>query len=78
MTATISLDGGFEIPAPGDVIVAIDGEPVDTVEDITELVTYGSQAGDELDFRVVREGVEIQVSVRLEVSTDNAFLARAD
>ena len=75
---TISLEGGFEIPAPGDVIVAIDGEPVDTVEDITELVTYGSQAGDELEFRVVRAGVEIEISVRLEVSTDNAFLARAD
>ena len=74
---TITLDGGFELPVPGDVIVAIDGKPVDAVEDITELVTYGSQAGDELDFRVVRAGVEIELSVRLEVSTDNAFLARA-
>jgi len=75
---TITLDGGFEFPAPGDVIVAIDGDRVDAVEDITELVTYGSQAGDELDFTVVRDGVEIEVAVRLEVSTDNAFLARAD
>ena len=75
---TITLDGGFEIPAPGDVIVAIDGESVDAVEDITELVTYGSEAGDELDFRVVRSGIEFDISVRLEVSTDNSFLARAN
>ena len=75
---TITLDDGFEFPAPGDIIVAIDGERVDEVEDITEKVTYGSQAGDELDFTVVREGIEIDVSVRLEVSADNAFLARAD
>ena len=75
---TITLEGGFEIPAPGDIIVAIDGQSVDAVEDITELVTYGSEAGDELDFRVVRSGIEFDISVRLEVSTDNAFLARAD
>ena len=75
---TITLDGGFELPAPGDVIVAIDGRPVDDVEDITELVTYGSQAGDELAFSVVRAGVQIEINVRLEVSTNNAFLARAD
>ena len=75
---TITLEGGFEIPAPGDIIVAIDGESVDAVEDITELVTYGSEAGDELEFRVVRSGIEFDISVRLEVSTDNSFLARAD
>ena len=74
---TITLDDGFEIAVPGDVIVAIDGQRVDEVEDITELVTYRSQAGDERDFTVVRAGVEIEISVRLEVSTDNSFLARA-
>ncbi len=75
---TIVLDGGFEIPVPGDVIVAIDGQSVDEVGDITELVTYRSQAGDVLDFTVVRAGIEIDVDVRLEVSTDNSFLARAN
>ncbi|MGD8684935.1 MAG: trypsin-like peptidase domain-containing protein, partial [Chloroflexota bacterium] len=72
---TVSLDGGLEVPVPGDVIVAIDGEAIDSVEDITEKVTFESEAGDELDFRVVRAGVEIDVRVRLEVTTDNAFLA---
>ena len=75
---TFTLEDGFEVPLPGDIILSIDGEPVDSVEDITEKVTFGSNAGDELEFRVVRAGVEIEISVRLEVSTDNAFLARAD
>ncbi len=72
---TVALEDGFEVPVPGDIIVSIDGRSVDSVEDITEQVTYGSEAGDELDFRVVRAGVEIDVRVRLEVSTNNAFLA---
>ena len=74
---TVALEDGFEVPAPGDIIVSIDGRSVDSVEDITEQVTYGSEAGDELDFRVVRAGVEIDVRVRLELSTNNAFLADA-
>ncbi|MEX1295049.1 MAG: trypsin-like peptidase domain-containing protein [Candidatus Limnocylindrales bacterium] len=74
---TITIEG-FEVPVPGDVIVAIDGRSIDEVEDINQTVTFGSQAGDELAFRVVRAGVEIDISVRLEVSTDNSFLARAN
>ena len=74
---TIVVEQGFEIPVPGDIIVAIDGRKIDEVEDITQTVTFGAQAGDELDFTVLRAGVEIDVRVRLEVSTDNAFLADA-
>jgi S1-C subfamily serine protease len=74
---TVTVDEGFEIAVPGDIIVAIDGRAIDEVEDITETVTFGSDAGDELDFTVVRAGVEIDIRVRLEVTTDNAFLADA-
>jgi len=72
-TETITLDEGFEFPAPGDIIVAIDGDRVDSVEDVATKVTYGSMAGDELDFSVIREGEELSVTVRLEISTDNTF-----
>jgi S1-C subfamily serine protease len=65
---TIVLDEAFEFPAPHDIIVAIDGEAVDSVEDVAMKVTYESAAGDELDFSVIRDGVEISVLVRLEVS----------
>jgi S1-C subfamily serine protease len=72
--ATIDLDG-FELPAPGDAIVAIDGEAIDSVEDITRKVTFESAAGDVLDFAIIRDGSQLEVSVRLEVSTANAFSA---
>ena len=72
--ATIDLDG-FELRAPGDAIVAIDGEAIDSVEDITRKVTFESAAGDVLDFAIIRDGSQLEVSVRLEVSTANAFSA---
>ena len=74
-TDTISLDGGVEVPAPGDAIVAIDGEPVDSVEDITLKVTFESSAGDQLDFTVIRAGQRISVPVTLEISAANSFEA---
>jgi S1-C subfamily serine protease len=70
-TDTINVDERFDLPAPGDTIVAIDGEPVDSVEDITLKVTYGSVDGDELEFSVIRDGERIELVVRLEVSEAN-------
>ena len=72
---TFALDDDFEFPVPGDIIVAIEGEPVDSVEDITERVTYGSQAGDELAFSIIRDGLELEIPVVLDVSTANAVRA---
>ncbi len=72
-TETLTLEGGLEVPVPGDVIVAIDGEPVDEVEDITLRVTFGSDAGDEVELTIVRDGERISVPVTLEVSAANGF-----
>ena len=72
---TITIADDFEVSVPGDVIVAIDGERVDSVEDVTMIVTYDSIAGDELLFDIIRDGVELQVFVMLEVSGSNAFEA---
>ena len=71
---TIDLDG-IELPAPGDAIVAIDGEAIDSVEDITRKVTFESAAGDVLAFAIIRDGSQMEISVRLEISTANAFSA---
>ena len=76
-TETITLDEDFEFPAPGDIIVAIDGDQIDSVEDITMKVTYGSMAGDELDFSIIRDGEELSITIRLELSTDNTFASDA-
>jgi S1-C subfamily serine protease len=69
---TITLGDDFEVPVPGDVIIAIDGEAVASVEDLSSTVTYESMAGDELDFTIVRDGMEISVPVTLEISSSNA------
>ena len=47
------------------------------MEDITLRVTYEAQAGDELDFSVIRDGEEIDLRVRLEVSPDNTLVVDA-
>ncbi len=52
-------------PAPGgDVIVAADGRPVATVDD---LISYfnGKQPGDSVTLTLLREGKEVQVTVKL-------------
>ncbi len=72
-TESLTLEGGLEVPVPRDVIVAIDGEPVDEVEDITLLVTFGSDAGDEVELTIVRDGERISVPVTLDVSAANGF-----
>lgn len=49
----------------GDVIVSIDGRPVDTMDTLViELRLY--HVGDEVDFRYLRDGVERQASVTLD------------
>jgi len=72
-TETLTLEGGLEVPVPRDVIVAIDGDPVDEVEDITLRVTFGSDPGDEVELTIVRDGKRISVPVTLEVSAANGF-----
>jgi membrane-associated protease RseP (regulator of RpoE activity) len=48
----------------GDVILAIDGEEVDSPEAVTDLVS-DAEPGDELTFTVVRKGKERDIDVRL-------------
>ena len=58
--------GGQELPAGGDVITAVDDQEVDGAEDLQEIV-FAHVPGDTVRLTVVREGVEITVSVQLEV-----------
>jgi S1-C subfamily serine protease len=69
----LTLEGGQEVPVPGDIIVAIDGDPVDEVEDITLRVTFESDPGDEVELTIVRDGKRIRVPVTLEVSAANGL-----
>lgn len=58
--------GGQQIPAPGDIIVAADGEPVNTLGQLQSLI-FSKSAGDVVELTVLRNGRETNVEVELSV-----------
>ena len=60
-------DAGLQ---PEDVIVALDGEPIDSMLGLSSRVLV-RQPGDEVTLRVVRDGQEQEVTVTLGERTDN-------
>ncbi|MDX1614353.1 MAG: PDZ domain-containing protein [Candidatus Promineifilaceae bacterium] len=61
-TATID---GREIPVGGDVIVAIDGEPIRGMDDLITYLARNTQVGQNVDLTVIRQGAETTVPVTL-------------
>jgi S1-C subfamily serine protease len=61
-TATID---GEEVPAGGDVIVALNGRPVRTNEDLGRILMLHTSPGDEVTFTVYRNGTRQQVTMTL-------------
>jgi len=59
--------GSTEFPAGGDVIVAVDGVPLMNAEQLNKLITYEGNAGDQLEFNLLRDGREMSVTVTLEI-----------
>ncbi|MEX2542553.1 MAG: trypsin-like peptidase domain-containing protein [Trueperaceae bacterium] len=57
---------GQRIPAPGDVIIAADGEPIESLGQLQGLV-FAKDAGDVVELRIVRNGREMTVEVELSV-----------
>ncbi|MCC6190484.1 MAG: PDZ domain-containing protein [Anaerolineales bacterium] len=55
---------GVSIPVGGDVIVAINGEPVDDFSVLLVAVAF-SAPGETLDLTVLREGAQVQIPVTL-------------
>jgi S1-C subfamily serine protease len=62
---TISFQGQTTIPAGGDVIVAVNGEPLTREDDLADVISRLG-AGDEVELTVVRDGDERKVRVELE------------
>ena len=57
---------GQEIPVGGDVIVAVDGAPVRSIDDLIAYLVDETKPGDRVTFDVLRDGAEqIQVEVVL-------------
>ncbi|QLG27590.1 trypsin-like peptidase domain-containing protein [Halorarum halophilum] len=59
--------GGREVPVGGDVVVAIDGEPVQSGEELIRLLIVDTEPGDSVDVTVLREGVFGDVTVPVEL-----------
>lgn len=64
---TIDVPGlGSGIPVPGDIIVAIDGNPVTTSSDLQQAV-FRKQEGDVARLELLRGGQKLEVEVPLQV-----------
>jgi serine protease Do len=62
--------------AAGDVILSLDGRPVDTIKDLTRMVA-DSKVGAEVKLTVLRKGKEQTVSVKLDQMPDQPKMAAA-
>jgi S1-C subfamily serine protease len=59
--------GSFEFPVGGDVITAVDGVRLTNAEQLNLLITYEGEAGDQLEFTLLRDGREMNLTVTLEI-----------
>lgn len=57
---------GQTIPAGGDVIIAIDGQPVRKSDDLITYLTRNTSVGQTVQLTIVRDGQQQTVSVKLE------------
>jgi S1-C subfamily serine protease len=57
--------GNARIPVGGDIITAIDGKALSTVQDLTIYLDEETQVGDQIELTVVRGGEETTVAVTL-------------
>jgi S1-C subfamily serine protease len=62
--------GRYQIPLGGDIIIAIDGEPVSDLEELTVYLEIQTTIGDTVEVTIVRDGVERAVQVTLEERPD--------
>lgn len=61
----ILIVGNRRIPVGGDVIVALNGQPVSTYQELNVYLETQTQVGDTITVTIIREGVEQNVSVTL-------------
>ena len=66
--STTTIDG-FPTPVGGDVVVALDGEPVRDFDDLLTRIAF-KRPGDQVTLTVVRDGRQRDVTVTLEARPD--------
>jgi S1-C subfamily serine protease len=61
----VVLIGNTRIPVGGDIITAINGEPIANFEELTVYLESETQMGDTVEVTLIRDGQEMTVSVTL-------------
>jgi len=64
-TGTQSVDGRT-VETGGDVITAVDGEPVSSFDDILLYIAFKAEPGQTITLTVIRDGTQQEVDVTLE------------
>ena len=62
---------GREVPVGGDVITAIDGQPIAAFEDLLTYLALSTQPGQQVTVTVIRDGQSIDLPVTLEERPEN-------
>jgi S1-C subfamily serine protease len=57
--------GRSQIPLDGDIVVAVDGEPVSTLQDLTVYLETRTTVGSTIALTVIRAGQELTIAVTL-------------
>jgi S1-C subfamily serine protease len=56
----------MRIPVGGDIIIAVDGNPVENMDQLLRYLDTQKQIGEAVTLSVVRDGANLDVRVRLE------------
>lgn len=62
---TITVEGGGELQAGGDIVTAIDDQPVRRFEDLVSFLVTRAAPGQAVTLTVLRDGAEQQITVEL-------------
>lgn len=60
------IQDGIEVPVGGDVVIAIDGQKVNSFDDLLVYVALETEPGQEVTLTVIRDGKTIEVPLKLE------------
>jgi len=58
-------DSGEQIPLDGDIIQKVNGDSIETNEDLTRYLSLNSRPGDDVDFEVIRNGQRESVTIEI-------------
>jgi len=58
--------GNVRIPLGGDIVTAVNGEPVSNLQELTVYLETETEVGDTVEVTIFRDGVEQNVAVALD------------